>query len=171
MDKILGKAVLIKPILDKLKIVSIIENETMEGIKNLENRSKKEPVKHKKVSNGVGGAILILNGLISPKPMYEISKWVDESTCIGDIYNIEKNCMNDDRIADILDDANPHINQIWSQVIGNAISEYNIPFEIIFNDITSTYFEGIYTASELIEFSYSRDQKPDKKQINMEVNI
>ena len=30
MDKILGKAVLIKPILDKLKIISIIEKETME---------------------------------------------------------------------------------------------------------------------------------------------
>jgi len=30
MYKILGKAVLIKPILDKLKIISIIEKETME---------------------------------------------------------------------------------------------------------------------------------------------
>jgi len=30
MHKILGKAVLIKPILDKLKIISIIEKETME---------------------------------------------------------------------------------------------------------------------------------------------
>jgi hexokinase len=56
--------------------------------------------------------------------------------------------MNDDRIADILDDINPHINQIWSQIISNAVSEYKIPFEIIFNDITSTYFEGIYTASD-----------------------
>jgi transposase len=168
MDKILGKAVLIKPILDKLKIVSIIEKETMGGITNIEN--EKEPVKHKKVSNGIGGAVLILNRLISPKPMYEISKWVDEFTCIGDIYNIEKNSMNDDRIADILDDVNPHINEIWSQIISNAISEYKIPFEVIFNDITSTYFEGIYTDSELIEFGYSRDQKPDKKQINIDID-
>jgi len=91
MDKILGKAVLIKPILDKLKIVPIIEKATMEGIRNLEDGSKVEPASHKKVSNGIGGAILILNRLISPKPMYEISKWVDESTCIGDIYNVAKN--------------------------------------------------------------------------------
>jgi transposase len=170
MDKILGKAVVIKPILDKLKIVSIIEKETMEGIINLENETKTEPIKHKKVSNGIASSILILNRLISPKPMYEIAKWVDEFTCIGDIYGIEKNCMNDDRIADILDAVNPHINEIWSQIIGNAISEYDIPFEIIFNDITSTYFEGIYTESELIEYGYSRDQKPDKKQINIDIN-
>jgi len=63
MDKILGKAVLIKPILDKLKIVSIIEKETMGEITNLE---KEKPIEHEKVSNGVAGAILILNRLIAP---------------------------------------------------------------------------------------------------------
>ena len=91
MDKILGKAVLIKPILDKLNVVSIIEKETMGEITNLQNATKEGPIKHEKVSNGVAGAILILNRLISPKPMYEILKWVDESTCIGDIYNVVKN--------------------------------------------------------------------------------
>lgn len=110
MDKILGKAVLIKPVIDKLKISSIIEKETMGGSTNVENETQGEPIKHKKVSNGIGSAILILNRLIAPKPMYEIAKWVDEFTCIGDIYDIEKNCMNDDRIADILDDITPHIN-------------------------------------------------------------
>jgi transposase len=170
MDKILGKAVLIKPILDKLNIVSIIEKETMAEITNLQNGTKEEQIKHEKVSNGIAGAILILNRLISPKPMYEIAKWVDEFTCIGDIYNLEKNCMNDDRIADELDDVNPYIGKIWPQIVSNAISIYKIPFEIIFNDITSTYFEGIYTESELIEYGYSRDQKPDKKQINIDIN-
>jgi transposase len=170
MDKILGKAVLIKPVIDKLKIVSIIEKETMDVIVNPKTGEKEEPINHKKVSNGVAGAILILNRLISPKPMYEIGKWVDEFTCIGDIYGIPQNCMNDDRIADILDAINPHINQIWNQIVSEAIAEYNIPFQIIFNDITSTYFEGIYSESDLIELGYSRDQKPDKKQINIDIN-
>lgn len=170
MDKMLGKAVLINPILDKLKIVSIIEKETMGETINVKNEEEKEKIKHKKVSNGVAGAILILNRLMSPKPMYEIAKWVDEFTCIGDIYNLEKNCMNDDRIADVLDEINPYINKIWIQVISNAISMYKIPFEIIYNDITSTYFEGIYTESELIKYGYSRDQKPDKKQVNLDIN-
>ena len=170
MYKILGKAVLIKPILDKLKIVSIIEKGTMGEITNLENETKEKPIDHEKVSNGVAGAILILNRLIAPKPMYEIAKWVDESTCIGDIYDLEKNCMNDDRIADELDAVNPHIGEMWAQIVSNAISIYKIPFEILFNDITSTYFEGVYTESDLIEYGYSRDQKPDKKQINIDIN-
>ena len=170
MYKILGKAVLIKPILDKLKIVSIIEKETMGEITNSKNDTKDKPIEHEKVSNGVAGAILILNRLIAPKPMYEIAKWVDEFTCIGDIYNLEKNCMNDDRIAAELDVVNPHISDMWAQIVSNAIAIYKIPFDIIFNDITSTYFEGIYTESELIEYGYSRDQKPDKKQINIDVN-
>ena len=170
MDKILGKAAFIKPILDKLKIVSIIEKETMEETTNPKNGEKMKPIEPEKVSNGVAGAILILNRLIAPKPMYEIAKWVDESTCIGDLYDLEKNCMNDDRIAKEFDIINPHIDEIWPQVISNAIAEYKIPFEILFNDITSTYFEGIYTESELIELGYSRDQKPDKKQINLDIN-
>jgi transposase len=34
-------------------------------------------------------------------------------------------------------------------------------------DITSTYFEGEYTHSELVEFGYNRDKKRGKEQINI----
>lgn len=58
--------------------------------------------------------------------MYEIGRWVDEFTGIGAIYNLEKNCMNDDRIAAEFDVVNPHIREIWSQIVSNAISIYKI---------------------------------------------
>jgi transposase len=38
-------------------------------------------------------------------------------------------------------------------------------------DITSVYFEGLYTESELVRFGYSRDHRPDSKQINLALNV
>jgi transposase len=38
-------------------------------------------------------------------------------------------------------------------------------------DITSTYFEGLYTESEFVQFGYSRDQRPDSKQLNLGLNV
>ena len=45
-----------------------------------------------------------------------------------------------------------------------------ISFGTLFNDITSTYFEGIYEESEIVKYGYSRDQMPDKKQINLDID-
>jgi transposase len=38
-------------------------------------------------------------------------------------------------------------------------------------DITSIYFEGAYTDSELAAYGYSRDHRPDTKQVNLEVDV
>jgi len=38
-------------------------------------------------------------------------------------------------------------------------------------NITSLYFEGTYTDSELVTCGYSRDHRPDCKQINLETDV
>lgn len=166
--KLLGKASLIKPVIDKLKIASIIEEEIMEGYVN--NEMAQKPIIHKNVPYGKASEILILNRLVAPKPMYEVEDWVDNKTCIGDLYGIKEGSMNDDLIASVLDTVHPHINNAWNKIISNAASEFKIPFGTLFNDITSTYFEGIYEESDIVKYGYSRDQKPDKKQINIDIN-
>lgn len=159
MDKLIGKVILAKPVIDKLKIPSIIEKVMQET-----------STKHEKVSNGTIGAIMTLNRLAAPMPMYNIEKWVDQDTCVGNIYDLESGTLNDDRIGDFLDEIHPHIKEAWNEIISTAISQYNLPFKIIYNDITSSYFEGVYAESALADFGYSRDQKPDKKQINIDID-
>ncbi len=158
MHKLLGNVSLVKPILDKLKINSIFE-EVMKASSHRE-----------KVSNGLVSEVMILNRLVSPMPLYDVEEWVDNETCVGDIYNVVNGSMNDDRIADFLDDIHPLIPNIWNRIISNATVEYNIPVGMVYNDITSMYFEGVYDESTLIKRGYSRDQKPDKKQINIGIN-
>lgn len=167
--KILGKVTLIKPVRDKLKIASIIEKEILD--KYSDEEMEKSLVHHENISYGKASEILILNRLMAPKPMYEIEEWVDTKTCIGDLYNVPEGCMNDDLMASLLDTVNPCINNVWSKLIQNSILEFPIEFGTLFNDITSTYFEGVYAESNIIKYGYSRDQKPDKKQGNLGVDV
>jgi transposase len=157
-NKLLGKVSLVKPILDKL------------GIKDIFEETLKDSPKRTKVSNGTVGEVMALNRLAAPMPMLNVEHWVDKYSCVGDVYKVEPGSMNDDRIADFLDDTNPHITGIWDNVVTKAIGEYDIPFDILNNDITSIYFEGAYNKSDMIEHGYSRDSKPDKKQINLGIN-
>ncbi len=113
---------------------------------------------------------MILNRLVAPMPMYDVEKWVDNETCVGEIERVTPGSMNDDRIADLFDDMHPKASEVWNRLISRTIAEYDVPFEVVYNDITSTYSEGAYDESELIKFGYSRDQKPDKKQINIGIN-
>ncbi len=158
MNKLIGKVSLVKPIIDKLGINEIFE----EVLKDCPN--------HIKVSNGLLAEVMVLNRLVAPMPMYDIEEWVDKETCVGEVYKVETGSTNDDRIADILDDTNPKIQHLWNIIVPKAISEYNIPTDIVYNDITSVYFEGAYAESEVVKHGYSRDQKPDKKQINLGIN-
>lgn len=158
MNKLIGKVSLVKPIIDRLQINEIFEEA-------LQDSPKRE-----KVSNGLASEIMVMSRLVAPMPMYNVEEWVDEETCVGEVYNVAPGSMNDDRIGNLFDDLHPKIPEVWNRLVSRAIAEYDIPFEVVYNDITSVYFEGAYTESDLVKFGYSRDQKPDKKQINIGIN-
>lgn len=90
-SKLLGKATLIKPIINKLKVSSIIEKE----VKYIDGNDevKKRTVEHKNIFYRDASEIIILNRLIAPISMYHVENWVDKSTCIGDLYNLKEECI------------------------------------------------------------------------------
>jgi len=51
------------------------------------------------------------------------------------------------------------------------MTEFGVPAAEVAYDITSLYFEGDYDESQLINLGYSRDQKPDKKQVNVGLTV
>jgi transposase len=51
------------------------------------------------------------------------------------------------------------------------MSRYHIRPEIVHLDASSLYFEGAYEDSDLVRLGYSRDQKPDKKQVNVALDV
>lgn len=48
---------------------------------------------------------------------------------------------------------------------------YDIDLRYLHYDITSVYFEGEYEESDKIDYGYSRDHRPDAKQVNLAANV
>ena len=80
--------------------------------------------------------------------------------------------VNDDKLARALDAVSPRIEDIEADVSIKIMSHYHIKSELVHMDFTSLYFEGAYDDSPtFLKLGYSRDQKPDKKQINIGIDV
>lgn len=155
--KNIGAIALIKPVMDALGI-----RETVDRYCPME--------RSRGITHGQAIETLILNRLTSPTPLYHVEEWAS-------LYALEEACgidadqVNDDRLARALDAYFPHIADVEADVALNAIAGYGLEPEVVHLDTTSLYFEGEYMESEMLRLGYSRDQKPDKKQVNLTLDI
>jgi transposase len=122
------------------------------------------------VSHGTTVEILGLNRLMAPKPLYRVKDWMAE-TVLEDTLGVSPEQMHDTRIGRTLDDLYPHLEASWQDIVVQAVLMYDIDLRRIHYDITSIYFEGEYDESDKIDYGYSRDHRPDAKQVNLGVNV
>ena len=116
-----------------------------------------------KPSVGDLASIMIINRLSVPCSKLGIQEWYKRSI-LPDLLNIQEDQVYAQslcRALDYLDDN--AINNIQNKLINKLKETYNIDLNALFYDITSTYFEG--TKCPIAYFGYSRDHRPDRKQI------
>lgn len=109
---------------------------------------------------------LVVNRCHAPRPLYEMEDWAHESA-VADLYGVSHELFNDDRIRSTLDLLPEYEADFQGDIALRMIDEFDVPVRDVLYDITSLYFEGDYSESELVDYGYSRDQKPDKKQVNL----
>jgi len=63
------------------------------------------------------------------------------------------------------------IDNIWKDIVYQALRQYDISLDFIHYDITSLYFQGEYEDADLVNYGYSRDKRSDCKQVNLRLNI
>ena len=114
--------------------------------------------------------VLVLNRLLAPQPLYEIQGLLAE-TVLPEVLGVDTAQAYDNRFGRALDHLYPYLGELWRRLVSRAIVVYSLDVSILHWDITSIYFEGAYAASELAGYGYSRDQRPDRKQINVEVDV
>jgi transposase len=114
--------------------------------------------------------LLTVNRLQAPRPLYKVKTWL-KSSALDKALGVQPDQAHDTRLGETLDACYPQHQAIWQRVIQRAIVRYHLPLDWLHYDITSVYFEGLYTESELVKFGYSRDQRPDSKQINLGLNV
>ena len=118
------------------------------------------------VAHGQIIELMVLNRLQAPKPLYKVQDWLAR-TALESALGVQAEQAHDTRLGETLDAVYQQYQAIWQKVVLAAVRHYHLPLDWLHYDITSTYFEGAYSESELIKFGYSRDQRPDSKQLNI----
>ena len=111
-------------------------------------------------------ALLVLNRLQAPQPLYKIQEWLEHSG-LESTLGVQAEQAHDTRLGETLDALYGEHQAIWQAVVLAAVRRYHLSLDWLHYDITSTYFEGAYNESELVKFGYSRDKRPDSKQLNI----
>jgi transposase len=157
--KTIGSIYLLKPFTNALQIREIIDR-----IVPMERDSGG-------LTHGEVVEQLVLNRLNDPCPLARIEDWA-ENTGIRELFQICPEELNDDRLGRALDAIEPYINDIEEAIVLSCFSRFSkIDTSRILWDLTSFYFEGDHDASDLIRYGYNRDQKKDKKQAVVELNV
>ncbi len=114
--------------------------------------------------------VLVLNRLLSPRPLYQVNQWVEQSVLRLSL-DLDPRQWYDQRLGRALDALYAHLGELWARLVIRAVQVWHLDLSILHWDITSFYFTGAYTDSRLLRRGYSRDQRPDTKQINLEADV
>jgi transposase len=107
---------------------------------------------------------MTLNRLIHPAAEYAMPDWI-RSTAMADILGVDFSRLPDDPLYRNLDRLHPHRAAIESALAGREQSLFNLGNTILLYDLTSTYFEGKAALIPKAKRGYSRDHRPDCKQL------
>ena len=103
--------------------------------------------------------VLAINRCLSPESDYQVSRWYEE-TILPRILGITLNPTKIYRALDEMPALTSKIQQhLYAKINALGLDDY----ELIFYDITSSYFEQ--SNSDLARYGLSRDHRSDKKQI------
>ncbi|MDO8636084.1 MAG: IS1634 family transposase [Dehalococcoidia bacterium] len=108
---------------------------------------------------------LVLMRLCQPSSELRIAEHLFERSALGDLLGIPLDKVNDDRLYRALDELLP-----WKVDLEKHLKErlgklFNLEYDLLLYDITSTYFEGEGASNEQEKRGYSRDHRPDCKQV------
>ncbi|MBL9205381.1 MAG: IS1634 family transposase, partial [Opitutaceae bacterium] len=111
--------------------------------------------------------ILTLARFCRQKSELEVAeRWYAQSA-LGDLLGVASTQVNDARLYRGLDAILPHKDALCQHLQKRYESFFGVRFEFLLYDVTSTYFEGQAEGNKKAARGYSRDQRPDCKQVNI----
>jgi transposase len=86
-------------------------------------------------------------------------------TALSDLLQLEDDQVNKDRLYRALDHLILHKEALEAHLSRRCGELFAVQNEVLLYDVTSTYFEGQAEANPLARRGYSRDHRPDCKQV------
>jgi transposase len=111
--------------------------------------------------------ILTIARFCGQKSELEVAeRWYADSA-LEDLLGVPFPQVNESRLYRGLDVLHEHKDRLCQHLHERYQSWFGIEFEFLLYDVTSTYFEGQALGNEKAARGYSRDQRPDCKQVNL----
>jgi len=108
---------------------------------------------------------LVLMRLCDPSSELRIAEHLYERSSLGDLLGIPQDKVNDDRLYRALDQLLPQKAEIEKHLKERLGTLFHLEYDLLLYDVTSTYFEGQCDSNDLAQRGYSRDHRPDCKQV------
>jgi hypothetical protein len=155
----LGALPLLLPLLERLGLREVVNR-----------RCHPEGTTPSELDAGLVAGVLVLNRLLAPQPLVHVETWL-AGTALPDLWGLEARRCNDDRLARTLDALHPHLDALWQDLIVAAVRAFGLDLSRLAYDLTSVAFCGAYGEADLVRFGYSRDHRPDRKQVELATTV
>jgi transposase len=109
--------------------------------------------------------ILVLGRLCDPSSELYLAEHIYARTALPELLGVPVEKVNDDRLYRALDRLLPHKEALEEHLKARLGELFDLEYDLLLYDVTSTYFEGLAERNPLAQRGYSRDHRPDCKQV------
>jgi transposase len=109
--------------------------------------------------------VLVLGRFLEPSSELRIAEHIYSQTAMADILGVPIDKINDDRLYRALDALLPHKAALNKHLRDKVGELFDIKYDLILYDVTSTYFEGTAVKNSSAKRGYSRDHRSDCLQV------
>lgn len=111
--------------------------------------------------------VLVLGRLCDPSSELRLAEQFYEHSALPDLLGVPAEKVNEDRLYRALDALLPHKPALEKHLRQKLGELFALDYDLLLYDVTSTYFEGEAKINPLAQRGYSRDHRPDCKQVNI----
>lgn len=99
-----------------------------------------------------------------PSELAVAERWYDD-TALEDLLGVPLEKINPTRLYHGLDALEPHKDALCTHLLQRYRDWFGVRFEFLLYDVTSSFFEGLAAKNKKAAHGYSRDSRPDCKQV------
>jgi transposase len=110
-------------------------------------------------------SVLVLARLCDPSSELALAEHGFEHSALGELLGIPLVKVNDDRLYRSLDELLPHKEKLEKHLKARAGELFDLKYDLLLYDVTSTYFEGLCAKNDQAKRGYSRDNRSDCLQV------
>jgi transposase len=123
------------------------------------------PSDHARIPWGTLAAVLVIARFCDPSSELHVAEQSYRATALPDLIGIPEAAIYDNRLYRALDHLVKRKDDLQHHLKERLGELFNIRYDILLYDVTSTYFEGQASNNPQAQRGYSRDHRPDCKQV------